>query len=274
MKKSQIIAIAVALAATGILYSLPKIIVSDEGKQQAGAKPANDTTQAAANQSHAQALNADQQQDARKLTNLYLAATDKEKKRIFADSLAELYRAAMLFDSVALYRQAAVGLKTDAGTLMNAGDAYYDAFFFATDQAKAKPFGEKARAYYKQVLDLNPKRLDAKAKMAMTYVNSESPMQAVLLLREVLADDPKNEQAQFNLGLLSIKSGQYGKAQARFEEILKNNPANLQAKLYLGISYAEQGDKDNARRLLQQAKAATQDVMVRNAADEYLEKLK
>ncbi len=274
MKKSQIIAIAVALAATGILYSLPKIIVSDGGKPQANAKPANDSTQTADNQSHGEALGVEEQQAAKKLTNLYLTVADKEKKRIFADSLAELYRSAMLFDSVALYRQAAADLKTDATTLMNAGDAYYDAFFFATDQAKAKPLGEKARAYYQQVLDRNPKRLDAKAKMAMTYVNSQSPMQAVLLLREVLAADPKNEQAQFNLGLLSIKSGQYGKAQSRFEEILKNNPANLQAKLYLGISYAEQGDKDNARLLLQEAKAATQDVMVRNAADEYLEKLK
>lgn len=273
MKKAQIIAIAVALAATGILYSLPKVIVSDDGKQQAGAKPA-DGTPAATEPSHAQALNDAQQQAAKKLTNLYLTAAGKEKKRIFADSLADLYRSAMLFDSVALYRQAAVGLETNAATLMNAADACYDAFFFATDQAKAKGFGEKARGYYRQVLDLDPKRLDAKAKMAMTYVNSESPMQAVLLLREVLATDPKNEQAQFNLGLLSIKSGQYDKAQARFEEILKNNPDNLQAKLYLGISYAEQGDKDNARRLLQQAKEATQDAMVQNAADEYLEKLK
>lgn len=274
MKKPQIISIAVALAATGILYSLPKVIVGDGDKQQISGQAATATAQPTASEAHNQALDAEQERMAKNLTNQYLAVTDKEKKRIFADSLAELYRAVMLFDSTAFYRQAAVSLKTDAQTLMNAGDACYDAFFFATDQAKAKQFGEKARAYYQQVLDRNPKRLDAKAKMAMTYVNSESPMQAIMLLREVLAEDPKNEQAQFNLGLLSIKSGQYDKAQARFEEILKNNPANLQAKLYLGISYAEQNDKEIARRLLNEVKATTQDVMVQNAADEYLEKLK
>jgi outer membrane protein len=273
MKKPQIIAIAVALAATGILYSLPKVIVGDD-KQQIAGKTESSGKDATAGQTHTQALDPAQEQRAKNLTNRYAAVTDKEKKRIFADSLAELYRSAMLFDSVALYRQVAVGLKTDVKTLMNAGDACYDAFFFATDQVKVRQFGEKARAYYQQVLDLDAKQLDAKAKMAMTYVNSESPMQAVLLLREVIAADPKNEQAQFNLGLLSIKSGQYDKAQARFEEILKNNPANLQAKLYLGISYAEQNDKENARRLLQEAKAATQDVMVQNAADEYLDKIK
>ena len=108
----------------------------------------------------------------------------------------------------------------------------------------------------------------------MTYANSANPMQAVMLLREVIAQDPKNEQALFNLGLLSVRSGQYDKAVERFSEVLKNNPDNLQAKLYLGMSHFELGDNPKAKQLLQEARSGTQDVMIQNAADVYLDKLK
>jgi len=271
MQKAQIIAIVIALAAVGGLYSLPKVIVDDKDK-----KINNQTADARSTKTedtHTQALDKGQAETIKNLTNQYKVVAHKEKKIIFADSLAALYRQALVFDSVAVYREAIASMQPTKKSLLAAADACYDAFFFVTEAQKAAQYGDKARAYYQQVLDKNPRLLDAKAKMAMTYANSATPMQAISLLREVIAEDPNNEQALFNLGLLSIRSGQHDKAVERFTEVLKNNPDHLQAKLYLGISYAETGDKVKARKLLQEAKAATQDVMILNAADEYLKEI-
>ncbi len=272
MRKAQIIAVALAAIAVGVLYSLPKVMVGNKDQKvenQAGTQKTAAQTETA----HTQTFSAAQAEAVKNLTNQYKLVADQEKKITFADSLANLYRQAMAFDSVAVYREAIAKLKPTEKNLLGAADACYDAFFFVTDAKKVSQYSEKARGYYQQVLDKNPKQLNAKAKMAMTYANSASPMQAIALLREVVAEDPKNEQALFNLGLLSIRSGQYDKAVDRFTEILKDNPANLQAKLYLGISYAETGDKVKARQLLQESKAGTQDVMILNAADEYLKEL-
>ncbi|MDJ1480136.1 tetratricopeptide repeat protein [Cytophagaceae bacterium YF14B1] len=273
MKKSQIISIVIAVFAIGVLYSLPKVIVSDKDKK-IDRKPTEQQVEAVTTESsHNQSLSAEQASVIKNLTNQYKNSTDKEKKIIFADSLAGIYRKAMIFDSVAVYRELIVGLEPSEKNLLSAADACYDAFFFVTDAGKVEIYGEKARGYYQKVLDRNPKQLNAKAKMAVTYANSASPMQAIAMLREVIAEDPKNEQALFNLGLLSIRSGQYDKAVERFKEVLKNNPVNLQAKLYLGISYAELGDKASARQFLEEAKSGTDDVMILNAADEYLKEL-
>ncbi len=272
MRRAQIIAVLLAVVVVGVLYSLPKVMVGDKDKKiENQAATANAAAQGDA--AHNSSLNTEQAEIIKNLTNQYELVKDNEKKITFADSLASLYRQAMIFDSVAVFREAIVALKPSEKNLLQAADACYDAFFFVTNQQKAGEYGEKARDYYQQVLDKNPKLLDAKAKMAMTYATSANPMQAIQKLREVLAEDAKNEQALFNLGLLSIRSGQYEKAVERFAELLKNNPANLQAKLYLGISYAEMGDKTKARQLLEEAKAATKDVMILNAADEYLKQL-
>lgn len=272
MRRTQIIALVVAVVAVGVLYSLPKVMVGDKDKKIE--KQAAGTGAAAPNEdTHTQALSPAQSETIKNLTNQYKLVTDKEKKITFADSLAGLYRQAMIFDSVAVFREAIATLEPTEKNLLGAADACYDAFFFVTDQQKSGEYGEKARTYYQQVLEKNPKQLNAKAKMAMTYATSSSPMQAIAMLREVIAEDPKNEQALFNLGLLSIRSGQYDKAVTRFTELMKLNPANLQAKLYLGISYAETGDKAKARQLLEEAKAGTQDAMILNAADEYLKQL-
>jgi Tfp pilus assembly protein PilF len=69
--------------------------------------------------------------------------------------------------------------------------------------------------------------------MAMTYVSTSTPMQGILMLREVIAKEPEFEPALFNLGILSIRSNQFGKAVERFKQILKINPANSKAALNL-----------------------------------------
>ena len=151
---------------------------------------------------------------------------------------------------------------------MRAGDRYYEAYGFAVDEQKAKNLGIKTREYYQKAIDQNPGLLTAKANMAMTYVNTENPMQGILMLREVIDADPTNELALFNLGILSMRSNQYSKAADRFRQILTNNPKNTKAKFYLGLSLVELGDKEQASKVLSEVKKEEKDPVIQQAIGE------
>ena len=186
-----------------------------------------------------------------------------------SNKFAELQK----FDSAALYAEKIALITPSAENLVRAGDRYYEAYGFAVDDQKAKNLGLKTREYYQKAIDLNPGLLAAKANMAMTYVNTENPMQGILMLREVLDTDPTNELALFNLGILSMRSNQYSKAADRFKQILTNNPANTKAKFYLGLTLVELGNKEEARKILAQVKKEEKDPVIQQAIGELEERL-
>jgi Flp pilus assembly protein TadD len=113
----------------------------------------------------------------------------------------------------------------------------------------------------------------AKANMAMTYLNTENPMQGIMMLREILEEDPTNEVALFNMGILSMRSNQYPKAVERFQQIVINNPKNTKARFYLGVSLLETGKKDEARKELQLVKKEESDPAILQAIAELEERL-
>ena len=157
---------------------------------------------------------------------------------------------------------------------MNAGDQYYQAYTFALDQLKQAQLAEKTRELFTKVLESNPRNLEAKTKMAMTYLSSQAPMQGIMMLREVLQADPKNELALFNLGMLSIQSGQNEKALGHLKELIAVNPAHIQGQLLLGIAYMNTGDKKSARAQFEKVKEMDKDPAVQATVDSYLKDLK
>ncbi|WP_331969069.1 tetratricopeptide repeat protein [Ohtaekwangia sp.] len=201
-------------------------------------------------------------------------SSDKEKNAIFADSLANLYLIAGKFDSAAWFAEEASKFFNTKESWIKAGDNYYQAFTFATDQAKQTMLADKAQVIYKKVLDESPKDLNVKTKLAMTYISSPNPMQGIMLLREVLADDPKNELALFNMGMLSVQSGQYDKAVERLEELVKVNPNHTQGQLLLGIALMNTGDKKRAKEQFEKVKQLDKDPSVQATVDSYLKDLK
>jgi tetratricopeptide (TPR) repeat protein len=273
MQKSQIIIVTLAIILIGGMYSLPKVLVSNKEKVLAAGNTAASKTPSA-NGTHTNNLLQTQVVVINKLRDNFLHATDQQKKRTFADSLAVVFRQASQYDSAAFYTEKIAELNPGVETWTKAGNAYYDAFSFSADGTKAGHMGEKARQYYEKVLEKDPSQLTVKANMAMTYVATASPMQGIMMLQEILKADPQNELAIFNLGLLSMQSGQYDKAIGRFEQILKQNPGNDQAKFYLGVSHAEAGHAAQAKKILKEVKASNQDPVVQTTVDEYLKKLK
>ncbi|KAA6440578.1 tetratricopeptide repeat protein [Dyadobacter flavalbus] len=273
MKKSILLSCVFAIALVGTLFSLPKVVVNTKGKEMdkersQTAAAAKTSAPETSPQSHDGAtLSPDQQKIVDQLRSGFMQAGEKEKIAAglkLSDKFAELQK----FDSAAFYAEKVTLLAPTIDNLVRTGDRYYEAYGFAVDEQKAKNLGAKTREYYQKAIDQNPGLLAAKANMAMTYVNTENPMQGILMLREVIDTDPTNELALFNLGILSMRSNQYSKAADRFRQILTNNPANTKAKFYLGLTLVELGDKEQARKILSEVKKEEKDPVIQQAIGE------
>jgi tetratricopeptide (TPR) repeat protein len=267
MLRTRIILIVVSALIIIALFLLPKAVVENENQLKS---PGKDSVAKA--DPHAGASQELLGRIAR-LHSMYQAA-ENQKKAIFADSLASLYTEAGKFDSAGWYGEQAAMFFNNEKSWFKAGDGYYQAYTFALDAEKQSHLAEKTREQFSKVLELNPGNLDAKTKMAMTYLSSGSPMQGITMLREVLNDDPKNELAMFNLGMLSIQSGQYEKAVERLTELVAINPAHIQGQLLLGIAYMNIGDKKRAREQFEKVKKMDKDPAVQATVDSYLKDLK
>jgi tetratricopeptide (TPR) repeat protein len=275
MKKSILLSCVLAVALVGTLFSLPKVVVNNKGKEmdKGGSQQATAATAAApasesSSKSHdGAALSPDQQKIVDQLRSGFNQAGEKDKVSAgvkLSDQFAKLQK----FDSAAFYAEKVALLSPSLENIMRTGDRYYEAYGFAVDDQKAKNLGAKTREYYQKAIDQNPGLLAAKANMAMTYVNTENPMQGILMLREVIDTDPTNELALFNLGILSMRSNQYSKAADRFRQILTNNPANTKAKFYLGLTLVELCDKEQARKVLSEVKKEEKDPVIQQAIGE------
>jgi tetratricopeptide (TPR) repeat protein len=280
MKRSIILSCVLAVALVGTLFSLPKVVVNtkstgvetEKAKEEKGSEENTASAAPSVNSHDGATLSPDQQKIIDQYRSGFNLADEKNKVaagRKLSDKFAELQK----FDSAAHYAEKIALLEPSVENLVRAGDRYYEAYGFAVDEQKAKTLGTRTREYYQKAIDLNPGLLAAKANMAMTYVNTENPMQGILMLREVLDTDPTNELALFNLGILSMRSNQYSKAADRFRQILTNNPANTKAKFYLGLTLVELGNKEEARKVLLQVKKEEKDPVIQQAIGELEERL-
>jgi len=271
MRAKRIILIVVSILLIAVLFFLPKAVVENDSQLQeskdghtASSQPANP---------HSQTPKV-ARKDINRLRDRYLSSSSEEKNAIFADSLADKYNQAGLFDSAAWFAQRANAFfKTDE-SLLKAGNASYEAYTFAIDREKQNLQAEKTQELFGKVLKKDPKNLEVKTKMAMTYLSSKSPMKGISMLREVLSDDPKNELALFNMGMLSIQSGQYGKAVEWLEKLVAVNTKHLQGQLLLGVAYMNQNEKEKAKAQFEKVKKMDSDPSVQATADSYLNELK
>jgi tetratricopeptide (TPR) repeat protein len=284
MQKSFIAIIVIAVATIGGLYSLPKVVVDNEKKTLQ--QPTKENAAATANrdknvksdapavaENHTESLNAEQQKVISNLKEVYAKSTGKSKIAA-SEALITQFVKYTRYDSAAYYANEVAKIEPSESNLMKAGGLYYEAFTYALDSDKTVKMGELTRGIYQKVLDKNPNNLLAKTNMAMTYTATQTPMQGIMMLRDVIAKEPDYEPALFSLGILSIRSNQFGKAVDRFKQILRNNPSNLKAALNLGYCLAELDRKEEAQKILEQVLANSKDPQEKSAANEILSKLK
>lgn len=296
MNKFVLLAVLLATALTAGLYTLPKVVVRNENRQltqsSAGGRASQTTGRATTDslnatasigpvdgsqpdrsEIHEKPVSATDQKRLEALRAAFLAAGPAQKEAA-GEKLITAFRELTRYDSAAHYADLLAVAQSTERNLLRAGDAYFEAYTFAVEEQKTARLGQKTRDFYQKVLAKNPNLLSAKANMAMTYVNTETPMQGIMLLREVLQQEPTNELALFNLGLLSMRSNQYGRAIERFRQILVNNPTSRKAQFYLGVSLAEAGQKEEARQVLAEVKKQEKDPQILAAVREYEDRLK
>lgn len=280
MKKKLVLVSILAIALVGTLYSLPKIVVttkdqgavSEQNTGQTSDEGKAEQTEAPVDSHSNETLTPEQEKALNPLRSAYQQASAVDKAET-AIKLSDTFGRYQKFDSAAFYADQAARLSPQVENYLRAGDRYYEAYGFATNEEKAKMLGEKTRTYYQKALDQNSELLAAKANMAMTYVSTPSPMQGIMLLREVLDADPTNELALFNLGILSMRSNQYTKAVDRFKQILQNHPENTKAQFYLGVCLVELGKTEEATKVLADVKKKEKDPVIQQAIAELEERI-
>jgi len=277
MWKERIILIVVSLAIAAALYSLPTVVVDNKNSNSGGRS--GDMSVSVNESIDRGSIGSTQLSAIQTLRDSINLIQDNEKSLIFADSLANLYSKLSVFDSAAHFADLAASINNTIDSHIKAGNYYYQAFNFASNQELAEEFAEKTRYHLNYVLEQSNNQgsqeqvLEAKTKIALTYISSANPMQGIFMLREVLETDPDHELALLNMGLLSIKSGQYDKAQLRFKKLVEVNPDHLDGHFYLGISYLETGQDNLAKEQFEIAKSLNPPAEVEQAIDQYLKEL-
>jgi tetratricopeptide (TPR) repeat protein len=226
-----------ALASLG-LYFLPKTLLNSELKtedQSAVSKSTNHTS-----------LTPEQLEKLQAIRNS--KGSEKEELQV----LSEYFAGENLFDSSAYFLTLLAEKEPSEAIWLKTGDLYYQAYSLSLDPVNREELGEIARKTYQKVLEINPHQLQAKTNSAMTFASSASPMQTIMMLRQVLDENPQYVPAIMSMGALSMQSGQYDKAVSRFEQVLGIEPQNINAKLGLAYSWIELGDIEKAKKLLEE----------------------
>jgi outer membrane protein len=267
MLKTRLILIAACALTVWLIFLLPKSVVENESEMK------GDKSKAVASTAHLQ-VDPKVQQQINQLRAKLTIEPQKRNSAIFADSLVDLYQKTAQYDSAAWYAEQANVFFETTESKLKTGEAYYQAFSFSMDNTKRNGLAEKARQFFQQVLDADPKNLGVKTKMALTYIGTSTPMQGITMLREVLVEDPTFKPALFNMGMLSVQSGQHGKAIEWLNKLLVVDPQDVQGRLLLGVAYTNSGDKEKAREQFELAKKLDSDPAVQQQADAYLKDLK
>ena len=281
MKRSQIFLALGALLLVGLIYLLPKVIVSkdSESKLAEAANTAGPNGETGSeghlgtnSDVHAMA-NPEALKSIAALHRRLAAAGSAAERLRLSDSLGAAYSAAGKFDSAGYYYEQVAVARPTTSQLQKAADQYFQAFSFAATEARAMELGGKTRKLYEQVLKQDPANLTAKSNLAMTYVASETPMKGITMLREVLEKDPENENALYQMGILSVQSGQHEKAVERFRKLTEVNPNHVNGTFYLAVSLAESGQKAEAVEVFKRVEKMSNDPALQTSVQEYLQKL-
>jgi Tfp pilus assembly protein PilF len=275
MKKKTGIILFLGLAISALIFQLPKGNVSNKTATSVAGGANRDaesieTAQAETESSHATPLSPEQQKQIAGLKVTLQQAKTEAQQVSALEKLASAFIGAEKYDSAAYYAANYADKHATLPHVLRAGQLYFEAQTYAINVKKSQILGEKARTYFEKALSLDPNNLLVKTNMAMTYVDTPTPMKGISLLREVIEQEPTFVPAIFNLGILAIKSNQFGKGQERFTQILKLEPNNYKAALNLGFCLAQLDKKEEAKKVLKRVVNESKDAEETKAANELL----
>jgi tetratricopeptide (TPR) repeat protein len=275
MKKNLLIILLVGLGISTLLFSLPKGNVAGKTQNTPAGGANRDagsekTEKVAEKEEHAAPLSSAQLKEISTLKSAFAAAKTDASQVKALENLMRTFMNASHYDSAAVFAANYADQHPSLTNVLRAGQLYFEAQTYALNGQKGGKMGEKARLYFTKALAIDPSNLLVKSNMAMTYVDTPTPMKGITLLREVIEQEPTFVPALFNLGILSIKSNQFGKGQERFTQILKLEPNNHKAALNLGFCLAQLDKKEEAEKVLKRVLEQSKDAEEQKAAKELL----
>ena len=272
MNKGQIILIVIAVLAVVGLYSLPKVVVDNGSDQSSQAFMPEDSSEGIVD--HSSEIPSEVIPQVNKWRNTLFVDEEITDNEEALDSLMSVFQRINKYDSAAYYAEQFASKFNTVEHWQKAGDAYFEAFTFALDEQKVRLLGNKAKEAYEIVLQAEPDNFDVQHNVAMIYVSSSSPMQGIMMLRDIIEKDPDNMQALMSMGRMSIQTGQFDNGVDRFESLVAYYPNNVEGNFFLGVCYYETGQLVKAQSQFEKVKELDAAPQIVTAADEYLERIK
>lgn len=195
-------------------------------------------------------LNPSQQAYVAQLESGVVRGDVKEQQLKVYRQLAAFWRdSAHLLLPFAWYTSQVAKLENSEKSLTFAAHYFLDGVQQQENPDLRKWMAISAKELFEKVLELNPANDSAKIGLGSCYIFgniSETPMQGILMIREVAEKHPDNMYAQFMLALGGMMSGQFDKAIDRLQKVVKAQPDNVEAVLTLAEAYERKNDKANA----------------------------
>ncbi len=152
-----------------------------------------------------------------------------------------LFAAILLGAGVGLTRLNLVGADTSV-FYVNAGDA-----------VAKKGDVQKAEAFYREALRINPDNAKANLAMGLTLTKTDRPADAEKYYRDAIKADPSNSQGYNNLGLWYDNQGSFEEAEKCFLKAIELKPSSFQPHNNLGMVYGKLGQNEKAKEELETA---------------------
>jgi len=106
-----------------------------------------------------------------------------------------------------------------------------------------------------------------------SVLQSEAPMQGIMMLRQVLEKEPGNVKANLALAVFSVVSGQYEKAFDRFQQVLNAEQKDEGAAKFLAQVYAREGKIEMIIGSMTKYKTMIEDDGIQSQVDDIINEL-
>ena len=180
------------------------------------------------------------------------AGTDEanQQKATAYTQIAAFYRdSAHLLLPFAYYTGEAAKLENSEKSLTFAAHFFLDNARKQEDEGLKKWMANESKQLFEKALVLDPGNDSLKVGLGSCYLFgniSETPMEGIMMIRDVAERDPSNMYAQYMLGVGGLMSGQVDRAIERLSLVASNQPENLEVQLMLADAYERKGDHRNA----------------------------
>lgn len=220
-------------------------------------------------------LSEQDKQAVEKLSEAVENAKDTNKLAAYTD-LVKFYSEKECPEISAYYVSKKVELVPQAASWDKAGNNFMMLFYDPMGPERIKKgLALKAVDCFQKATELAPENNDYKVKTAQCYMEGVGDVMAgVSLLREVEKADSNHIMMNFLLGKFGIISGQYEKAIKRLEKVLSSQSDNWEAYFLLAEAYANTGQKEKAKTLLNSVIKSSKSAEVTKAANDFLHNIK